>query len=253
MARKGRKTAKTGDKALKKLAAMQTTVATNKDDHDDIYDKQDQWHNRREEEFIRLDNNLSDDSDTDQEEAVMNIETSRNYSDNESVDDDDETERDYSDEEENPVYSSAGEDEEQDDDEDQVANLRDWGKRKSSYYHGDTADLEIGQDKDDALVEEEAAKSLQKARYEEMSEDDFVLSDAEEDTAKDKEETKIKATKDMTKLSRKEREKILERRHPEMLPLVSYFGDVFVEYMKESDVAVDALFKNDKGKVEVSA
>jgi hypothetical protein len=32
-----------------------------------------------------------------------------------------------------------------------------WGKKKS-YYEGDTADLEIGQDFDDAEDEEEAAK-----------------------------------------------------------------------------------------------
>lgn len=33
-----------------------------------------------------------------------------------------------------------------------------WGKKKSTYWSGDTADLEIGQDVEDAEEEEEAAK-----------------------------------------------------------------------------------------------
>lgn len=33
-----------------------------------------------------------------------------------------------------------------------------WGKKKKTYWQGDTADLEIGQEMDDALEEEEAVK-----------------------------------------------------------------------------------------------
>ena len=48
-----------------------------------------------------------------------------------------------------------------------------WGKKKN-YYAGDTADLEIGQDVQDAYDEEEAAMSLQKERLASMQESDFM-------------------------------------------------------------------------------
>ena len=48
-----------------------------------------------------------------------------------------------------------------------------WGKKKN-YYAGDTADLEIGQDVQDAYDEEEAAMILQKERLESMRESDFL-------------------------------------------------------------------------------
>jgi hypothetical protein len=51
-----------------------------------------------------------------------------------------------------------------------------WGKKKS-YYTGDTADLEIGQDVEDAIDEEEAALSLQKQRLQGMRESDFTGDD----------------------------------------------------------------------------
>ena len=54
-----------------------------------------------------------------------------------------------------------------------------WGKKKN-YYAGDTADLEIGQDVQDAYDEEEAAMSLQKDRLESMRESDY-LDDIEEE------------------------------------------------------------------------
>ena len=61
-----------------------------------------------------------------------------------------------------------------------------WGKKKS-YYTGDTADLEIGQDIEDAIEEEEAALSLQKQRLQGMRESDFV-DDVEDDADSDDED-----------------------------------------------------------------
>ena len=56
-----------------------------------------------------------------------------------------------------------------------------WGKRKN-YYAADTADLEIGQDVQDALDEEEAAVELQQGRFKDMQEGDFY-SDSDEGSA----------------------------------------------------------------------
>ena len=45
----------------------------------------------------------------------------------------------------------------------------------------DTADLEIGQDEEDAEVEEEAGREIVRARLEKMDEDDFMLEDEDGD------------------------------------------------------------------------
>lgn len=56
------------------------------------------------------------------------------------------------------MKGSAPEDSESEDEEDQdVGNSSSWGK-KSTYWTGDTADLEIGQDIEDAEEEEAAAE-----------------------------------------------------------------------------------------------
>ena len=49
-----------------------------------------------------------------------------------------------------------------------------WGKKKNIYWTGDTADLEIGQDVEDAEEEEAAAIELQRERLKGMTEDDFA-------------------------------------------------------------------------------
>lgn len=54
-----------------------------------------------------------------------------------------------------------------------LSGVSNWGKKKS-YYTGDTADLEIGQDIEDAIDEEEAALLLQKKRLQSMRESDFI-------------------------------------------------------------------------------
>jgi hypothetical protein len=53
-----------------------------------------------------------------------------------------------------------------------------WGK-KQNYWAADTADLEIGQDMQDALDEEEAAKDLQKKRLKSINAEDFAMSDSD--------------------------------------------------------------------------
>ena len=54
----------------------------------------------------------------------------------------------------------AAEDSEDDDDEDEEEEVKDagWGRKKGVYWSGDTGDLEIGQEMEDAEEEEEAAK-----------------------------------------------------------------------------------------------
>ncbi len=86
---------------------------------------------------------------------------------------------------------SSGDDD--NDDDAGVKGVTSWGKKKS-YYTGDTADLEIGQDVQDAIDEEEAALSLQQERLESMRESDF-LDDDNSDGEGSGEEDDVKESK----------------------------------------------------------
>ena len=65
-----------------------------------------------------------------------------------------------------------------------------WGKKKSNYYSGDTADLEIGQDVQDAEDEEEAVKELHEQTMKKMTDSDYYddLSGDDDDDDDDDEE-----------------------------------------------------------------
>ncbi len=58
------------------------------------------------------------------------------------------------------LHQQAGDsDHSEDDDSDaDKGKTASWGRKKKTYYSRDTADLEIGQDMDDAIEEEAAAK-----------------------------------------------------------------------------------------------
>lgn len=75
---KRRNTAKTGDKAIYKsrAPANQAGHATKHDDDDDddpMYSKVDRFHNKRDEEFLKLDGNQSDSESEEEREAVMDL------------------------------------------------------------------------------------------------------------------------------------------------------------------------------------
>jgi hypothetical protein len=77
--------------------------------------------------------------------------------------------------------------EEDEDDEDEDAGKAGWG-RKSSYRGGDTADLEIGQDVQDAEDEEEAGLELLRGRLKGMKEQDFFPDLGSDDDDDDEDE-----------------------------------------------------------------
>jgi hypothetical protein len=231
------------------------------EEEDPMYDSVDRFHQNR--DFIQFDNDDDDDSSDDglgKEEAVMELGGDEEANEDENDDDSDsdihnEKEEQFegeSEEEEEILPSSSDDD---DDDNDESEDVRDWGRKKSAYYHGDTADLEIGQDEEDAFIEEEAAKEVQAARYKQMSEDDFILSDTEHD---DDDNNKIQSDHDLTvsanllKLSTKERKKLLEKQHPELLPLISHFSEIVQELQSKTWVATHALFDGETGTAEVS-
>lgn len=270
MGGKRRHTAKTGDKKLYQSRGGQDDNDNNNkhsDDDDPMYDRVDRFHNQREDQdFLKLDGGNESSSDDDdglepKQEGVLDLGLGGGASDDDddsassddenaakkhADDDDDEVEEEETDE--NSASSSDP------DDEDDEENVRDWGRRKSAYYHGDTADLEIGQDEEDAVLEEQAAKEVQKARYEEMSEDDFVLSDAEEvaaGSANDDIGSIAVASRNVSKMSLKEKQKLLDRQHPELLPLLSHFATMAEDLFLNTSVAAQAVFEGEEGTAEV--
>lgn len=252
---KRRNTAKTGDKKLyKSRAVLEANASVPEDDEDPIYDEVDKFHNDRDKDFLKLDAQSSGDEDDEQdvEEAVMDlaggVEGSSSEESDDSSSDEEEEEEDAHSEENGPddLSSSSSEEEELDE------NVRDWGRKKSSYYHGDTADLEIGQDEEDAELEEEAAKEVQAARYKEMSEDDFVLSDDDQDEKGAPVDMATSSTQNLSKLSMKDKQKLIDKQHPELLPLVSHFSGVVRDLHVNTSVAVSAVFEGEEGTAEVS-
>jgi hypothetical protein len=71
-------------------------------------------------------------------------------------------------------------------DEEDEDDLKKWGKKKT-YWTGDTADLEIGQEMEDAEAEEEAARELQQQKSKRMKAKDF-RDDLDEEDDEDEEE-----------------------------------------------------------------
>jgi U3 small nucleolar RNA-associated protein 3 len=263
---KRRNTAKTGDKALYKSRPNVSGGGTANSDDDGMYNAVDRFHNRREEQdFLKLDAGGAD-SEEDFDDGISGREgvldlgggesSSEEKGDDDSFDEpaDKKQRRDAESSEEEPSSNSEDEDDILDMED---SDVRDWGRNKSSYYHGDTADLEIGQDEDDAFLEEEAAKEVQAARYEHMDEDDFAMSDDEEDEKLEKEETTkktidMRSTKDLSKLSRSDRRRLLQSHHPELMPLVSHFKHVVEEWDSRTSVVAKAVFDGDEGTIEVS-
>jgi hypothetical protein len=81
-----------------------------------------------------------------------------------------------------------------------------------------------------------------------MDEDDFVLSGEEDDSlppnAANSQE-KLVATRDTSKLSAKEKRKLMNKQHPELIPVVSHFSDVIKDLKNRTQVATKALTQAD--------
>jgi len=259
-------------------------------DDDEMYDEVDRFHNRKEEEFLQLgghdddddgSSSSEDDGVTKGREGVFDLGVGGSSDEDDSNDDDDEEKVEASSSKKKVAMlaSSSSDDDDDDDsdddDDEKKSNLLNWGAKKHSYYHGDTADLEIGQDVDDAYLEEEAGREVEKARLEDMEEGDFMLDgdqDEEEVEVKPKKKKQKKSssrqgeevetilqpsknTKQMSKLSKKEKIKLLKANHPELLPLVQHFSGSVQDLVDSTMVASGALLKNGAkaGKKEAQA
>lgn len=252
---KRRNTAKTGDKGLyKSRASLEDETPKNEDDDDPMYDEVDRFHNEKDKDFLKLDqvDGVSDDED-EETEAVMDLAVGGEDTSGSEDEDSSDEGSDGDDSEVHDAEAPLSSSDDDDDDGDFDVNVRDWGRKKSAYYHGDTADLEIGQDEEDAFLEEEAAKDVQAARFKDMTEDDFVLSDDEHDDAEEAGGgNDIAAFRDLSKLSLKDKQKLLDKQHPELLPLLSHFSIMVNDLRNKTAVATQAVFYGEEGTADVS-
>ena len=243
MGRGGRRrhTTKTGGSA--KLQQQQTLLDNN-DDEDDIlrFDHDD------DDSSSSSDGDDGDSSVDESVQGVLNIEQPKDESSSDNASSSEDDDDDDDDEEEDMMLPESEDDDDEEEEDEEEINIRDWGNRKSSYYNGDTADLELGQEEQDAFDEEEAAKEVEASRFKSMTDDDFMLSDTEEPAEQLKGMEEIKTGKPSTQdIQRK-----LNEQHPELLPLLSHFSQTAAEYHNGTSVAVKAIFESsEEGTSEV--
>jgi U3 small nucleolar RNA-associated protein 3 len=283
MGRRSRHSAKTGgsqSNRKSRVGALEVSRG-NRDDSDDddpTYNEVERYHNRMEEEnYLKLDadddegggSSSEDDGITKHQEGVFDLGVGGSS----DEEDDDDGDSDEHEEEETATQRAkksqaiassdsegdASDSEDDDDSRDESNKLLNWGGKKYSYYHGDTADLEIGQDVEDAYLEEEAAREVEKAQLDDMDDEDFFLgtnanSSEDEESKSNKKRSKnegvmeiiksSKSPKDASKLSDKEKIKLLKTHHPELLPLVQHFSRSVSELRETTLVAAGAMLGN---------
>mmetsp|Transcript_15840 Transcript_15840/g.18400 ORF Transcript_15840/g.18400 Transcript_15840/m.18400 type:complete len:670 (+) Transcript_15840:83-2092(+) len=266
---RNRNTAKTGDVALYKARDDGTNSSRKKEDNDDMYNEVDRYNNARDDlqdDMLKFGRN----DDSSEEEAGNDVENvfdlGLDESDDDSNDDvsDDETGDSGDDITAKESLNEVSEDDSSIGDDFEAPDVLDWGKKKKDYYHGDTADLEIGQEVEDAELEEEAGKEVLKTRLQGMTEDDFMLDDDDEednDERDDKMKSEILSTamtstmqKNLVRLSKKEKSKLMEKMHPELLPLINHFRDeAIIPCVEETLVVTNAMFESEENAQAVGA
>lgn len=235
------------------------------------------------ENFMSFDKQ-EEDSDVEKEAGVFDLKMKDSDDEDDSEEEDEESEEDSDDDEEDRYYEDdddlneeerdlqalvdnlplemrtkirsgqAIDESEEEDEEEDPDDVARWGKKKA-YYAGDTADLEIGQDMEDAIDEEEAAKELYQQKVKRMKKKDFyddldVAEDSNDDEApkQKKKQTKDrvakeleaialgssgdvghgsdevvleKLAKDVSKMSKAQKLELIAENSPELLTIVS--------------------------------
>lgn len=95
------------------------------------------------------------------------------------------------------VQVDSEEESEDDEDEDQEES---WGRKASTYRGGDTADLEIGQDMDDALEEEAGALEQHRKKTKRMKASDF-MEDFEASGSEEESESESESSSDDSEIN----------------------------------------------------
>nr|CAH7757217.1 unnamed protein product [Callosobruchus chinensis] len=123
-------------------------------------------------------------------------------------------------------YSDTASDIE-DQDDDNLPDIRAWGKDKRQYYKTDYVDADYGgfQGKDAQLAEqeEEEARNLQKQLAQQLDEDDFSLDILNKKTPENEKQAEEIVKTDFSKLSTRQKIQLLQKESPEFFSLVEDF------------------------------
>mmetsp|Transcript_6003 Transcript_6003/g.9014 ORF Transcript_6003/g.9014 Transcript_6003/m.9014 type:complete len:725 (+) Transcript_6003:118-2292(+) len=300
--RKRRNTAKTGDVALYKSRDGAGAGSTKSNDEDNMYNEVERYHNAKDDlqddmlKFNSNDQNSDDDEDDEngltRQENVFDLALGDDDDDSDDDDDDDSDDRYAEKKQKMKIRSSTNYsesdsdghtpdsdviyDDDDDDDDDSShgfeipeTDVLNWGKRKKDYYHGDTADLELGQEVEDAELEEEAGREVLETRMKGMTEDDFMIDDDDDDDSdaggSDSKKRKgattsltsamnAKMQKNLSKLSKREKIKLMQKTHPELLPLITHFREEFIRpCADETLVVTNAMFQSKENAEAIGA
>lgn len=196
---------------------------------------------------------LLDDSDADsssgQEEEVLSL-------DDDDDDSDNDLDIDESEDELGPISEAHSRSIQKDDmasdiedEDDGLPDVKAWGKKKATYYHTDFVDEDYAGITEDAAelarLEEQEARALQKRLVEQLDEEDFGL-DLFQLPKEDIAEVSEKISKDLSKLSKREKLKLLSKDSAELLELVDDFKSKMIE-LRDTILPLAKLV--DSGKV----
>jgi U3 small nucleolar RNA-associated protein 3 len=115
------------------------------------------------------------------------------------------------------------------DEEDDLPDLRAWGQRKKAYYNADYVDQDFGgvgaQEEEVVEMEEAEASAIQTRLAEQFKDVDFSLDLFTTSKKSSVEEKKIKEqiTRDLSKLSKRQKLELLEKESPEFLGLMDLY------------------------------
>ncbi|XP_043249945.1 something about silencing protein 10 isoform X1 [Colletes gigas] len=117
-----------------------------------------------------------------------------------------------------------------------LPNEKAWGKNKRAYYSTDYVDPDYStvsqKDLAEAEIEEEEAKSIQKRLAEQLDDVDFGLDfiePQEDNKEKIYEKTEQFVKTDLSKLSKRQKQALMQRENPEFMALVNDFKDRMIE------------------------
>ncbi|CAG9859184.1 unnamed protein product [Phyllotreta striolata] len=112
-------------------------------------------------------------------------------------------------------------------DDDDLPDVRAWGKDKRKFYQTDYVDQDYGgfQGKDAHLadLEEEEARNLQKQLAEQLDDDDFALDIFSKSTKEDEKHQEEIIKTDVSKLTKRQKLEIIQKESPEFFSLVEDF------------------------------
>lgn len=136
------------------------------------------------------------------------------------------SESDNSDNEKEDLGMADSDVEGQEKSDDDLPDSKAWGKKKRSYYATDYVDEDyggFGNDEEDALMEEEEAKKIQKRLLEQLGDEDYTLDFFTKQVAEAEEKIEAVIKSDLSQMSKRQKLQLLEKESPEFTGLIDDF------------------------------